>query len=95
MHPLTIIFGFILITVALALGYAAWAHKRQLAYKERKDALDREAARKLDGDSDAQREVMELRERIKVLERIATDANSTESLEIKAISAEIEKLRDK
>lgn len=43
----------------------------------------------------AQREIADLRERIKVLERIATDANSTESLEIKAISAEIEKLRDK
>ncbi|MEO5707188.1 MAG: hypothetical protein ABIT10_06395 [Alteraurantiacibacter sp.] len=37
-----------------------------------------------------QREVEELRERIKVLERIATDGNDT-----RALSAEIERLRDK
>lgn len=95
MHPLTIIFGFIIIATIIVFGTMAVMQKRQLAYKERKDALDREAATKLDCDSDAQKEVMELRERIKVLERIATDANSSESLEIKAISAEIEKLRDK
>ena len=46
-------------------------------------------------DADAQREVTELRERIKVLERIATDANTTESRKIKAISDEIDSLRDK
>ena len=46
-------------------------------------------------DADARREVEELRERIKVLERIATDANTTESRKIKAISDEIESLRDK
>ncbi len=42
-----------------------------------------------------QREVMDLRERIKVLERIATDANSTETRETRAIADEIERLRDK
>lgn len=47
------------------------------------------------GDGEAQREVKELRERIKVLERIATDANTTESRKIAAISDEIESLRDK
>ncbi|MDN3644700.1 hypothetical protein QWY75_00615 [Pontixanthobacter aestiaquae] len=46
-------------------------------------------------DPDAQREVKELRERIKVLERIATDANTSESRKIAAISDEIESLRDK
>lgn len=95
MHPLTIIFSFVVIASIVVFGFTALMQKRQLAYKERKDALDREAAMKMEGDSDAQREVLELRERIKVLERIATDANSTESLELKAISAEIEKLRDK
>jgi len=43
---------------------------------------------------EAQREVAELRERIKVLERIATDANTSESRKIAAISEEIESLRD-
>ncbi|GAA4647506.1 hypothetical protein GCM10023115_54680 [Pontixanthobacter gangjinensis] len=46
-------------------------------------------------DTSDRREVEELRERIKVLERIATDANTTESLKIRQISDEIENLRDK
>jgi hypothetical protein len=41
----------------------------------------------------AQRELEELRERIKVLERIATDSNSSEAIERARISAEIEALR--
>lgn len=41
----------------------------------------------------AQRELAELRERIKVLERIATDGNSSEAREQARISAEIEALR--
>ena len=47
------------------------------------------------GDADAQREVEELRERIKVLERIATDSNTSEARKIAAISDEIESLRDR
>ncbi len=41
----------------------------------------------------AQAEVAELKERIKVLERIATDANSAGAQERARISAEIESLR--
>ena len=41
------------------------------------------------------REVEELHQRIAVLERIATDANSTSSARVKAISDEIEALRDR
>jgi hypothetical protein len=41
-------------------------------------------------DSELQREVLDLRERIKVLERIATDDRKSN-----AIAAEIESLRDK
>ncbi|MGB7407315.1 MAG: hypothetical protein WA908_02320 [Pontixanthobacter sp.] len=65
-------------------------------------ARDRSSSRKdLDGDAagtdpaEAEREIQELRERIRVLERIATDANTTEAREIKAISDEIDRLRDK
>ena len=43
---------------------------------------------------ESRREVEELRERIKVLERIATDANTSEAREVRAISEEIERLRD-
>lgn len=46
-------------------------------------------------DSELQREVLELRERIKVLERIATDANSLEQRQTRSIAAEIESLRDR
>ncbi|MBK63294.1 MAG: hypothetical protein CL575_10200 [Altererythrobacter sp.] len=46
-------------------------------------------------DDVAQQEIEELRERIKVLERIATDGNSPSAQETKRISAEIEALRDK
>lgn len=46
-------------------------------------------------DPESRREIEELRERIKVLERIATDANSAEAREVTAIAEEIERLRDK
>ncbi len=46
-------------------------------------------------DAEAQREIEELRERIRVLERIATDGNSLDAQETKRIAAEIEALRDK
>lgn len=39
------------------------------------------------------REIEDLRERIKVLERIATDGNSLDAVETKRIAAEIEALR--
>jgi DNA-directed RNA polymerase subunit L len=57
--------------------------------KGRVQVLDKPA------DTELQREVETLRERIKVLERIATDANSAEARETRAIAAEIESLRDR
>lgn len=45
-------------------------------------------------EAELETEIEQLRERIKVLERIATDANSADALETRRISAEIEKLRD-
>ncbi|QZD88975.1 hypothetical protein K3148_08950 [Qipengyuania aurantiaca] len=46
-------------------------------------------------DAETKKEIEALRERIKVLERIATDGNSLDAQETKRISAEIEALRDK
>lgn len=46
-------------------------------------------------DSDARREIESLRERIKVLERIATDGNTLDASETRRISQEIEALRDR
>ena len=42
----------------------------------------------------AQQEITELKDRIAVLERLATDANSSEARERQRIEAEIEALRD-
>lgn len=47
------------------------------------------------GDREAQREIEDLRERIKVLERIATDGNTLDARETQRISAEIDALREK
>ena len=46
-------------------------------------------------DPAAQREIENLRERIKVLERIATDGNSLDASETRRIAREIEELRDR
>ncbi len=46
------------------------------------------------GELEARREIEDLRERIKVLERIATDGNSLDANETRRISREIEALRD-
>ena len=46
-------------------------------------------------DPDAEREIEQLRERIQVLERIATDGNSLDAQETRKIAAEIEALREK
>jgi ABC-type phosphate transport system auxiliary subunit len=46
-------------------------------------------------DYDAGREIAELRERIKVLERIATENNTLDARQTRQIAAEIEALRDR
>lgn len=46
-------------------------------------------------DAEARREIENLRERIKVLERIATDSNTLGATETRRIAAEIEALREK
>ena len=46
-------------------------------------------------DGEARKEIETLRERIKVLERIATDGNSLDARETRRISQEIEALRDR
>lgn len=44
---------------------------------------------------DNSRELAELRERVKVLERIATDANTLDAHQTRKIAADIEALRDR
>jgi hypothetical protein len=54
------------------------------------------AAPRDDGEkAQLRREVEDLRERVRVLERIATDSNTTNAIESRKIAAEIEALRDR
>ncbi len=66
------------------------------ALNRRHGAGPNPAERADDGEKAALRsEVTELRERIKVLERITTDANSAQALETRRVADEIEALRDR
>lgn len=56
---------------------------------------DDNPVRFLQDDPAARREIEDMRERIKVLERIATDGNSLDASETRRISQEIEALRDR
>jgi hypothetical protein len=64
------------------------AHNGITADKEGNESL---TAR---NDPGLEREVKELRERIRVLERIATENNTTAALESRRVADEIEALRD-
>jgi hypothetical protein len=55
---------------------------------DNKEAIEQSAREKV-----LENEVEDLRERIKVLERIATDGNTLDAVETKRIAAEIEALR--
>jgi hypothetical protein len=82
-------FEFVLVIVLAGIGYSMWKTKHLAnlgAYEDKKGTIQ-----KLDSSREAEleREVEELRERVKVLERIATDGRDT-----RLLSDEIEKLRD-
>lgn len=67
---------------------------------KRYEALGRTGSQPMSDDSTDRRiaeqhELAELRERVKVLERIATDANTTAALETRRVADEIEALRDR
>ena len=59
------------------------------------DAMGGQFKLSAEDDGALRQEVEELRERVKVLERITTDANSLESRGSRAIADEIESLRDR
>jgi hypothetical protein len=71
MHPLVIIFSFIIVATIISFAFGSVIHKRQIAYKERKEALDRES-RGADPAGSAKK-VEKLEQRVRVLERLATD----------------------
>ena len=71
MHELAIIFSFVLIISAIALGVGSSIHKRHLEYRERKDAIGHQNA--ISNSSGTAEKVEKLEQRVRVLERLATD----------------------
>ncbi|MXP45982.1 hypothetical protein GRI43_01065 [Altererythrobacter luteolus] len=71
MGELAIIFGFILIVTIVSLGFGSSMHKRQIAYKERKEAIER--GRSDAAPSASAKKIEKLEQRVRVLERLATD----------------------
>lgn len=81
--------GWVIIAiVAIAVWGVLRFNRDHNANRNQNDSADRQALQ------EAERERDELRQRVQVLERIVTDANTPESRKIKEISEEIENLRD-
>lgn len=84
---LLIIFGFILVIASLAFFTGITIHRRQSAHDERKLELEREIEQaRADQARFANGDYSKMEERVRVLERIATDSNH-------ALASQIEELR--
>jgi hypothetical protein len=82
--------------VVVVVAIIAFASIRIAALNRRHGVGPHPAAPADDGEKVLlRREVEDLRERIKVLERIATDANNSHALESRRVADEIESLRDR
>ncbi|MCB2085029.1 MAG: hypothetical protein H6920_09675 [Sphingomonadaceae bacterium] len=88
MDVLALIFGFVLIVAAFGLAAGIIIHRRQIAHDERKLELEREIEQaKADQARFANGDYRKMEERVRVLERIATENRSN-------LAAQIEQLRD-
>lgn len=83
----------VIIVAIIALAEVIKSKHRSQGKRESRRRAEREALTA--EDSGARREIEDLRERIKVLERIATDGNTLDASETRRISQEIEALRDR
>ncbi|GAA4647505.1 hypothetical protein GCM10023115_54670 [Pontixanthobacter gangjinensis] len=84
MPELVIIFSFVIVAALIVFGSVMSMHKRQIAYKERRDAAER-------ADSSANpvasaKKIDQLEQRVRVLERLATDRGQD-------LAAQIDELR--
>lgn len=82
---LLLIFGFVLVTLMIVFPFAAFMHKRNVAHEERKLELLARAEEAKNGAESA--DFRKLEERVRVLERIATDSKQD-------LALQIEQLRD-
>lgn len=81
---------FILLISVAGMIYSAWRSKHLARHGAFVDEDGKVQTLDKGREAELEREVQELRERVKVLERIATDGRET-----RLLSDEIEKLRDK
>ena len=84
----------ILIMILLIVGMRRRHERKLMELKLRYESAARNSVQP-GGAREDRREIQDLRERIKVLERIATDGNSLDARETRRISEEIEALRDR
>ena len=82
------LWAMIFLLAIAGMAFAAWSRKQDAQQGVVRDHLGNPVGQS-DREIELQKEVEELRERVKVLERIATDGRDT-----KQLSEEIEKLRD-
>ncbi len=85
--------AFVAIVAIVVWGIVQMSRNRAGSQQDPREWQDERTARDLH-DAEAQQEIEELRERIRVLERIATDGNGPAARETRRIAAEIEALRD-
>ena len=85
---LILIFGFVLTVALLAMTTGILIHRRQVEHDERRAELKvREAEAKAEEARYSKGDYSKIEERLRVLERIATDSNH-------ALASQIEELRD-
>ncbi len=85
---LVFIFAFVILLTVLSFGFGSSIHKRQLEYKERKEAIEREREDRDPAGSNER--IKHLEDRVRVLERLATDRGATLADEIEALRDERE-----
>jgi uncharacterized protein YlxW (UPF0749 family) len=81
-------FEFVLIIIAMAFGMAFIMKKMEMAQEERRNRFERPDATTTQENRRLRDEVSELKQRLHVLERIATEKENS-------LSREIESLRDR
>lgn len=83
MGELAVIFGFILLIVIISLGTGGMIHKRDLQFKQRK--LELEASKAGGIGPEVTRTIEVLEQRVRVLERLATDRGQDLALQIESL----------
>lgn len=88
MGELAVIFGFILLISIIALGMGGAMHKRDLEFKQRK--LELQAGKASGIGPEAAQKIEALEQRVRVLERLATDRGQDLALQIENLRGSVQ-----